>query len=285
MDIAISDGTLYWTDMARGSVSSRPIAGGAAKTLASRETRPSHLAVAGGAVYWLSGTSTIRRLAGDALVDVVDAPAPIGGFVLSPDGNDVFFSSGTTVSRVPAAGGGAPTLVAQELKGELPVALALTGPGLLAFTTQPGGYVEVVSALPGQIGSCDADSQPQLSTCARVSYYMGMPNLVPDTLVGAPGVVFWLDGTYVKEARGVSSMPVYSDVIQVSTSDNVLTSLAMTATRVYYSDAGTIYSAPMVGYAYPTRLARGQNGARSLAVDATKVYWSTASCTVESTDL
>jgi hypothetical protein len=286
MDIAVSGGTVYWTDAERGAVFSRPIAGGATTTLANLQERPSHAAVAGGVVFWLAGTSTIRRMTNDVPVDIVSTPAPIDGFTLSPDGTEVFFSSGTTVSRVPASGG-TPTVAVQEGEGEMPGAPAFMGPDRIGFLTAPGGNVDLAGIVAGQITSCGSNSvnQPFQNPCARAVY--AQPHeLVPDTVASTSGKLLFLDGTWVRAAYINASPPFpMFGVDNVATGDNVLTGVAATGSTVYFSDAGVIYKSLIVPQGTPIRIARNQNGARSLAVDATRVYWSTSGCTIESTNL
>jgi hypothetical protein len=176
--------------------------------------------------------------------------------------------------------GGAPTVLAEVSGGEQPMALAFVGADRIAFATQPSGNIDVTSIATGP-ATCDGGVHP-FPACTSI---VRDANLASGTLVAAPGVLLWSAGTSVQEVHLSSSPNGYSGDERVSTSDDVLTGLAASPTRVYFSDSGVVSSAPFGAYQYRTRLARGQNGARSLVVDDTRVYWSTASCTVESTGL
>jgi hypothetical protein len=285
IDIAVSDGTLFWTDAAHGAVFSRPLAGGETTTLAAIQTRPTSIAVAAGDVFWLSGGNTIRRIAGGVPSDVVTAPTPIAGYAVSPDGADVYFSAGSTVSHV-AAAGGAPVVVAEGRKGEVPGAVAFVAPQTVAFTTGTDGYVDLVQLVPGLVASCggvDAFGEIPLLSCT-VMTFQAEPNLFQGALFATQGAVLWLDGTYIEASHQGMAPPFSTWIDYVSTSDNVLTGVAATPSTVYFSDAGVIYKAPFGPHQIAVRLARRQNGAHSLALDATRVYWATADCTVESAE-
>ena len=60
IDLAVSGGTVYWTDAGHATVQSRPVSGGPVTTIASGE-KPTRVAVVGNSVFWLYASSTIRR--------------------------------------------------------------------------------------------------------------------------------------------------------------------------------------------------------------------------------
>jgi hypothetical protein len=292
IDLAVGGTTLFWTDTGHGAVLSRPFSGGPTTPIAQAEKGPSKVAVVGNAVYWLWLSQTIRRsVNGGTPVDVVHADGTIGGFVVSPDGNSVYFSSGTTI-QVVSASGGVPNLVAEELMGGLPEALALSG-NQIAYPTGLNGDVDVVTIAENQFATCSINGttgQFGGSSCARLGRSQG--ELLLDSILFLPAQVVWADGSNLKSESAAANPPVFDD-LAVTFSNNSISGLASTATEAYFADSasppdgmGVIQKSPLApnpsNPANPIRLARGQNGPRAVAVGSTKVYWSTADCAIES---
>lgn len=291
LDVAVSGGAIFWTDQGHGLVQSASETGSGITTIASGETTPTRVAVVGKTIFWNASSShVIRRwVGGGPATNVVLSPSVIGGFVASPDGATVFFSSDTNVSRVPAAGG-TPVVVAREETGGLPRALALTGK-TIAYPTDLDGDVDIITLVDGVVASCgnqDANGNLVMLNCSRLARSQG--ELFLEAILAPPGRVIWGDGPNVKVEDATSSLGTFDSL---STTNSTITGLAMTASAVYFADGdstmralGVVYKSGMTtNQLLPTRLARGQTHPRSLAVGATKVYWSTDDCTIESTGL
>jgi hypothetical protein len=279
IDLAVSGSALYWTDLGHGSVQSIPAGGGTVVTYASDEPAPSRVAVVGASVFWLDNGTAIRKGGANlAVTTVVEAAAPVGGFVVSPDGATVYFSSDMTISSVPATGG-VPVVVAREEEQEGPLGgLALAGNTL---TFPVGEFVNVVTLVAGQVASCDGLSEDV--NCVRIAEG---GELFLDTILVLPGEVIWFDASYLNLATADPSPR------DLAMTDQAGTGLAANATTVYFSEgapnapgAGVIYKAPIALHQTALPIARGQDGPRSLAVGATKVFWSTSDCSIESTEL
>ena len=291
-DLAIGGGMLYWTDDGHATVKRMPLAGGNQQTIVTGE-KPSRIVVSGTTAAWLYATASIRvSLDGAQPTFVLQGGSQIGGLALTPDAATLFFSSGNDVSSMPVAGG-APVVVVHEVKGGIPGALALTGSGGITFPTSLNGDVEAVTLAPGQVVSCGVEDpmtgEPLPETnCRRLARSQG-ELFVDAVLYGAP-IVLWADGPNVKSELFAGDGVFDS----LTTSDNPITGLAMTASSgtVYFSDAdptspgtGVIYKAQILPDQVAVRIARGQKGPRSVVVGDTKVYWSTSDCAVMSQGL
>jgi hypothetical protein len=297
LDLAYSGGTLYWTDKGHGLVQSIRVATNEMATLVSSEAQASHLAIAAGSLFWLDqGSNTIRAMPITSMTPttVYADPNPlpgIAGFTPTPDGTAVYFSDGTDVLRV-SRGGGAPLLIAREVHGGLPGALALSGTQI-GFPTALNGDVDVVTIVPGQVASCgglDADGNLIQLNCTRLARSQG--ELFTDAILAPPGLFVWADGSNIKmEAATPGQLsPMVFDTVTMT--DQEIGGLALTAKAIYFGDddpthpgQGVIYKAA-IGKDQPAlRLGRGQVQPRSFVVGDTKVYWSTPSCSIESTSL
>jgi hypothetical protein len=289
IDITVSDGNLIWSDEGHGLVQSMPIGGTAISTIATAEAGPTRVTAVGGAVFWIDrATRTIRRGGGGAVpATIVTSPVDINGLVVSPNAALVYFSSGTNVSQVSAAGY-PPVVVAREERGGIPHALALSG-NLIAFPTELNGDVDVATIVDGQVASCggeDANGNVAQVNCPRLARSQG--ELLLDAIFTTSGQVVWADGSNVKTEAPTSTIMTFESLAQ-TTSSNAITGLATSATAVYFADADPSVPTGVVSRALLTstdglgaRLARGQNAPRALAVGPTKIYWSTGDCSIES---
>jgi hypothetical protein len=330
MNIAVSGGKVYYTDMVHGTVGSVPVAGGAATTVVSGETSPGMIGVTGSTVIWISITKAVTATVdGGAMVTTTTAslrkaalptgPASdlvvetntgggIMGFTFSPDGQTVYYSSGTNVKSIPVAGATAGTIVAMEQLNGIPTALAISSDGkTLAYVTLLNGDVDVVTlgtspastngnmcpantACCGMHSPADPSGETYLMTnCTRIARSQGSPFF--GGIILKDGRAYWSNDGAI-ESNDATPTALQGNV-QVSTTGGMnVTALAGNANNVYFGDSGDmlvfkgIYSLPPDGGMNPdpAHLARGET-ADSMALDATKVYWSTDDCAILSTPL
>jgi hypothetical protein len=282
IDLAIDNGTLYWTDQGHATVKRMKLVGGTPQTIGDAE-KPSKIVVAGTAAYWLYSNASIRRsIDGGAPAFVWSNPTAIRGLAVSADGATVFFSSETNVSSISGFGGAA-VPIAQELRSGLPGALVLVGSNAIAFPVGFNGDVDLVRFLPGQVVSCGVEDQNgdlvPGTNCTRLARSQG--ELFTDAIITQNGLVVWADGPNVKsESAAVTMFSPFDSVAM--TNDPMITGLAGKAGNAYYSDGGVVYKSFIAPNQAAVRIARGQNAARALAVGETRVYWSTANCAIES---
>jgi hypothetical protein len=302
LSVAVSGGTLYWADAGHGTVKSQPAGGGPVTVLAMNEKAPHALAVNGPSVYWLSWvagapgaggaapiTATLRKAAGGAPTDVVSATSETGGilgFAVSADGTTIYFSSGTSVKKV-AAGGGAATEIAQEVKGGLPGALALDGTKIV-YPTGQNGDVDVITPVAGTVSLCGKEDpatgefDPKLQVnCLRVGRSRG--SLVLSAILAKADRAYWINGASVQaNPTGPNAIPMNEDL---GTPGGDVTAMAMAADKIYFGDGELIEKVGLTSGSASSRIARGQKGASSIAVDGSSVYWSTKDCGINKTGL
>jgi hypothetical protein len=295
IDLAVANGLLYWTDAGHFTVKSRPLSGGAATAIADAEKGPKMITVVGSNIFWVSTDQNIRKsVGGGPPTTVVSTPSPIGGFTVSPDGSTVYFSTGSAVSRVSAAGGGTPVVVAVEERGGIPRALALTG-NQIAYPTDLNGDVDVATIVTGQVADCgNQDSMGNIVNfnCNRLARSQG--ELFPEQIIALPGArVVWADGSNVKLETTPSDWNTIAPFDSVAmTWSNSISGLASNGMLVFFGErsaddgsGGVVYMAAIAPNQNALRIARGQHGPRALATGPSRVYWSTSDCTIESQGL
>jgi hypothetical protein len=298
MDIAVSGGTLFWADEAAGAVRRAPATGGPPTPIAVGEDGPKSIAVQGSMAYWLVGKSTsgyeaaqtlrAAPIDGGPVQTIVSPPDGVGGFVVSPDGQTIFFSTSTMIERISAAAPSAPVLVANEEKGGIPRALALDGVHI-AYPTSLNGDVDGVELADGQVARCGLQNPD--GTLANVNCVrLGRLIEGPIQIVAHAGKVYWADYQSLK-ANDFFPMPDNgADTIGSRLPDGTVQAIAIGGDKLFYSgfdprtplDA-TVAQTALVQDAPEVRLARVQNAPTSLASDGARIYWSTADCAIRST--
>jgi hypothetical protein len=280
LHLAWAGGTLYWTDRDHGTVKGLSTTGGAATTIASGQMTPTLIAASGAALYWLeSGAKRITKatLPGGAPTPVAASTDAIGGFVVSPDGNTIYFSAGKVVNRTSTAGGGAVTEVGSEDSG-IPGALALDGANI-AFATHVNGDVDVMTIVAGTPSVCASPGSTTATntSCARIA--RSQDTLFYDTMYAINGKAYWAAGDGVQTASELPS-DGFNDRIGSAKLGNVGAFAILGTSTVFYSDDDFLLKAPLMANAPVSVWARAQPMSTSIALDATKVYWATADCAV-----
>jgi hypothetical protein len=292
----VASDAVYFTDAAHGTVNKV----GAAAPLAMDETGATMLQQVGTNLYWYAaGTRRIRRIAkagGGTASNVFLAPAPqlggptdIAGFVVSPDGLTVYISFGNQVLKAPVAGGNIPTVVANEVHGGLPAALALNGTINIVYPATFNGDVDapLLAAMPATCGLEDPSNPGNAieTTCPRLGRSQG--ELFPDFITVIAGRAFWVDGPNVK-GELIGPMGTSFDSITMSQTSHISAAVANTDT-IYFADAdptdlsnGFIEKTALAPNSTAVLLARRQKSPIAIAVDATKVYWATSDCAIMS---
>ena len=282
LHLALAGGTLYWTDRDHGTVKGLATTSGTATatTVASGQMMPTLLSASGVALYWLeSGAKRIMKAAlpGGAPAPVATSTDAIGGFVVSPDGNTIYFSAGKVVNQTTTAGGGAVTEVGHEDSG-IPGALALDG-AKLAFATHINGDVDVMTIVAGTPSVCaSADSTTATNTsCARIG--RSQATLFYDTMYAMNGKVYWAAADGVQTASEIPG-DGFNERVGAAKVGNVGAFAILGTSTVFYSDDAFLLKAPLMPNAPVSVWARAQPMSTSIALDATKVYWATSDCAV-----
>jgi hypothetical protein len=299
LSIAASDGTVFYADATHNTINRVGVG-----ALLTNESGASQLALNGKDLYWYDkGTNTIRRLLATSVVatnvftaTTMTASPPatdtVGGFLVTPDGGRVYVSVGTTVVAISTAiaGGGTPSVVAEERRGGIPEALALDGTTNVVYPTSINGDVDapdLVGTPPAICGVEDVNGNVLQGTCPRLARSQG--ELLPTFVAVIAGLAYWVDGTNLKSemipaAGGAGTTFITIGMAQTST---ITAAVSNGSDTIYFADAdpgaltqGFIEKTSLAPNSTPILLARGQYAPVSVAVDATKVYWSTADCAI-----
>ena len=298
LKLLLAGSTLYWTNAMKGTVNSIPVAGGAAKEIATGEMNPTTLAISGSNLYWFAkGAKSIRKKPADGTgtaSDVVASSAVttactgftgtkecgIGGFTVTATG-DLYYSVGSKIFEIPAAGGAAVT-VGHEDSG-IPTALAVEN-DLLGFPADVNGDVDVVKVVANTDAYCKTEVNTDNTNCIRVARSQG--SLILDSVFMANKVVYWVDGSSVKSNSATSNDPtMMGSNVTIAGSDSSLSAFTVSGESTYFADkseGGFVYMAPLTANATPTLIARKQKGVTSIAGDASAVYWAPSDCSIMS---
>ncbi|MDB4980793.1 MAG: putative serine/threonine-protein kinase pknH [Myxococcales bacterium] len=310
--LALTATALYWSEEIAGKVLRKSLSGGAAEIVATGEERPTWIAVAGTRVIWGAGVAADAGVTSDPMIPasirtaastggpastVVTPSRGVGGFVASPDGETIYFSTDTTVQRVSAAGGAA-TVVANDARHGVPRALALDGPRLVYLADVDGDVhvIDLAGAAPAVCASSDGTTgAPNGVACVRLGSDNG--SLLRDLLLAGNGQAVWADGPNLKKSDITVARP-FADVILETLPVDVassITTFARAGNVAFFGDSSTVASDPsalpqgIIGKvalttgALAVALARGQAGITSMVTDGARVYWSTADCAILST--
>jgi hypothetical protein len=289
LTIAVADGAVYYTDEAHDTVNKV----GSTAPIATGEMGATSLAVQGTDLFWYDkGTKKIRMVAevGGTPADVYTNTAPatdggvapdIAGFLVTSDGASVYISLGTNVIRAPVAGG-ASVIVAKEVAGGIPSALALNGTTNIVYPATFNGDVDAprLSAMPAICGMKDADDNAIETTCPRLARSQG--DLLPTFVAVVNGSAYWVDGLtlYSETIAAMGSTP---NAIGIATGD--ITAAVAGTDTIYFAEDGLIEKRPAavdMNSATPIPVARGQMAATSMSLDATTLYWATKDCSIAS---
>jgi hypothetical protein len=286
----VATDAVYFTDAFHGTVNKA----GIPTPLATNEGGATFLQQVATNLYWYAkGSRKIRKMAttGGTITDVYTAPPSsggavppdVGGFLVTPDGQFVFVSLGNQVLEAQTSGG-LSVVVANEVHGGIPEALALNGTTNIVYPTGLNGDVDapLLSAMPATCGMEDAMGNVLQTTCPRLGRSQG--ELFPSFVAVIAGHAYWVDGPNVKGELIGAMGGTFDSIAQT---DFSITAAAATTNTIYFADAdlgdpthGFVEKTPLAPNSTPTRLARGQNLPIALAVDSTKVYWANSDCAI-----
>jgi sugar lactone lactonase YvrE len=258
--LAVDATSVYWSTYA-GNILSVPLAGGAAKTLATGQSEPEDIAVAADGVYWVNytgGTVMKASLAGGDATAVLSGQSYPSGIVV--DASNVYFAgTGIGVRKISHSGGTVTPLATGT--GVHPWKLALgatnvywadTG-AVMSVPLGGGSYLTLSSGLPGT------------RDVATNGVYAFAAN--PGTSANSH-----TDGS-------VTRVPIGGGATTVLASAQAMPySIAADATSVYWADlaaasAGGAIMRVAVDGSNLTALVPGRSSPDCIAVDATSVYW------------
>jgi hypothetical protein len=317
LQLALADGTLYWTDRDHGTVNSLSLGGGAnAKptTIAAGEHTPGLIEVRGSSIFWVNAvpqgttsgysgwsvpaTGTIRRLAvvGGAPADVVTETGDYGGIrglAVSEDGRTVYYSSGTRVRAVPTAGG-VGIDVGREAHGGIPSALGLEG-SYIGYIADLNATVDAVEIGEDAVASCGAENPDGTVSYVGCQRFGGCtPDALYERFIIRGGRAYWADGDQVRMGTlGAAGRTDWQIVESTSGGSNIV-GLAAAPEGIYFAESGYDQLSPSAMIetssfeasstyspsSTAVMIARGQLRPHALVTDAKNVYWATGDCAI-----
>jgi hypothetical protein len=193
----------------------------------------------------------------------------------------VYFGTSTTVQRM-AAAGGAPIVVANDLRNGLPRAMALDG-ARLAYLDGENGFTQVVDLAGGQVAACVPwyDDVSKAVSCQPVGG--GSPALNVATIFFGGGLLLWADGSSLKYATDGTSPVLTRQIVSL---DGPISGVAARDAQAFLSvsipdpPSGMIAKVTPNLNAVPVTIARSGHGATAIAVDDAHVYWATDDCAI-----
>lgn len=285
LELASGRGVLYWTEQ-NGNVRRR-LPDGSIQMIASGELGPTRITVsentppAGTAVFWVNqGDRALRRSLGPGLPPITIATNVdrLSGVAVSPDGASIYYATGSSVMKVPAAGG--LTFPVAEVPAGSVSALAFAG-DRLAFVTGFGNEIAAITPRDDYLATCGSwlqDNQSSTRDCLRLAQSSSQNAIGLRLLLGRPGAVFWGDGAEVRMTAAGAFRP---PMAIASTGAVAVGGLAMSGNTIYFSAGAQIFAAT-VGPNQPARqVARNLDNPQSLAVDDKYVYWATINCLIQ----
>jgi hypothetical protein len=281
-------GGLYFADAANGTINEL----GNSTPLATGEMGATMLQANGANLFWYStGSKKIRSIsaAGGTPATVytnsamaVDGgmPPDVAGFVVTPDGVNIYISLGNQVLEAPLAGVSS-TVVVNNVDSA-PGALALNGTTSIVFPACCGVAVIESALLSAMPATCGPVPMVDMTTCTRVAI---AHDVLPGFVAVIAGNAYWISEFKVLGAVIGAMSGSFSDIADAQTSQ--IAAAAATADAIYFADAdptdpthGYIEKTSLAPSSTATPLARGQSSPIAIAVDATKVYWATSDCAI-----
>jgi hypothetical protein len=301
----VATDAVYFADAHGGTINKVASTGGTPMQIVTGETGAEFLQIVGTTLYWYNPTThKIRKVAttGTAASDVYTdmemgadggAMPDVAGFLVTADSATVYISVGNNVLKAPVAGG-ATTIVAKEVHGGFPAALALNGTTNIVYPATFNGDVDapLLSANPAICGAPDPamPDNADMTTCPRLGRSQG--ELFPNFMAVIGGHAYWIDGPNVK-GEMIAAMGMSFDSIAAAQTSKI-TAAAATADAIYFADSdppdptmpnaagGFIERTPLAANSTPTLLVRGQKQPIAIAVDSSKVYWANSDCSIQS---
>jgi len=266
LNLVLSGTDIYFVNVGAGSVSSVPVAGGAATSLATGLTDAGAFTLDDTNIYVATGMTLSRIPIGGGTAEVVvTETAPI--FDVAVQDDVLYYAVGTSVKSVDAtADDGTGTVVGTPESSGEPQSVTVDGDNV--FWGAVVAYnVEADSIATDAVVKLGA-SQGNLLTGHRALYTDGTH-------------VYWVNGSTVERRVYDGTMAQENQTISIDS--EMITAYVINATHVYLAAGGKIEKAALGEDALP--LARGQGVVGSMVLDATNVYWSTDDCKIRKTAL
>jgi hypothetical protein len=296
VQLVVAGGNVYWTEKAKGTVNSIPVAGGATTALATAQMLPGPLSVDGTTVYWANGDGVVMKKAGaGAGAAAIFLPATTNPTADDADANTVnalLASAGSLYVgrfveslKVPMAGG-APVVLSHSPASDKgrPGAFVLDAAHL--YQTELVHQAITRETLDGMQNGLIEDHVTHVALAPdRIAVSQGA--LVTDAIALSGSNVVWADGNNIKTKKVTAAENDSFTVIGNSAGYNAISGFVLSGTTLYLAETTDdniqkmklLVDLDAACTNQGTVIATGQSNAGQLAADATNVYWRTCGAT------
>jgi hypothetical protein len=221
--LVVTGGTLYWVTRYGDMLSQMPVGGGSATTIAATGTWPQFLAIQGNTAIWASDFQVNAVALGGGTPDMLVSGTVLG--VFANDATYVYWSDGSTIQKVPIAGGSSTPVVT----GQTNIVSLGVDASSVYFATRGGALMK---------------ADLTTGTPTQLAPYGGPP---PNSFTAASDLVvdganlYWSDGYSVRRvptAGGASTL--------LASGQHYVSSLVVDGTYVYWSveAEGAVWKVP-----------------------------------------
>ena len=288
MDLAIANGTLYWTEDATGLVRSVSAAGGPVSTIASGQMRAGAIAVDAKNIFWVAGdrkTIMRRAVAGGAISTFVAATTEterLGGEndinALLVSNNTLYFGRYTFAYKMPTDGSMFTAIMSSppEDLGK-PGAFALDGTHL--YQTEIGHNAVSRELLNGmQNGKLETGAMAPLAP-DRIA--VSVADLLIDAIAVRDDYVIWANGASIWTKLSNHGEDDPASILATAVGTNPISGFVVSGAFIYFgeSSANAVEVVP-IDSGLSRVLATGQMNPGQFVADDANVYWRTSDCRV-----
>ena len=265
----------YTTALNSGTVARVPIGGGAVETIATNETAPNDIAVAGDQVFWATtenppnGRIIQASVTGASRQPLVDGEVARPQFVESDGTNVYYMTNYNIIKSIPVGGGTAVTLTEGPYFSNtvdmlrVGSALFMSNNGVWAAPTRAVKEPETafIASVP------TSGSTPRAAVVGRLEF--------PLFQVAADAKwAFYSDDKYIYRVSARGGVPTRFVTIftDAPANESPIRDMASDGEHLYYAMAGSVYRVPVDGGA-PILMASGYSSLQYLKVDSRNVYF------------
>jgi hypothetical protein len=293
INLVVTNGTLYWTEKATGTVRSVSVLGGPTRTIATAQRAPGPIAVDATTIYWVeTGSKSIvsKPITGGSISTIVIAtvtPEVFGdendiNALLAADGN-LFFGRFNTVIKM-LGGPTRPIMISPMQDLGKPGAFALDSARLYQVEM---GHSDVSRELidGNQVGLLEDFKTKQPLAPDRIQ--VSLDRLLTDAISVLDGNVIWARDKFIQTTSVDSTELAMPFTIATSVGLNPITGFVVSGKTIYFGEASddnvekvSFRSDAEAGVPEVKIVAAKQPSPSQFAADDTNVYWRTGDCRI-----
>jgi hypothetical protein len=292
--LVVANGTIYYTNLLAGTVSSVAVAGGTPNVIAMNQNQPNPIAVDTTSVYWgNSGDGNVMKapLTGGAATvffaaTAADGGVPDGGTMDTPNallinGTTLFIGRGLDAFKISTTGGTALN-ISHSLENGDPGAFAFDGTYL--YQTEMLHDAITRETIDGTQMAAITDGSIHALAPTRIAVSQG--SLVTDAIEISGQDVVWADGTNIKFHDKDTGESAEAVVMTSTPGFNPLSGFVISGNNIYLGETSDnnvevtpLTFTPSANPPMPTVIAMKQPNPAEFAADATNIYYTTITTT------